>query len=344
MKSKMKAFASDNYAGVHPEVMQAIVDANNDHAPAYGNDAYTERAKGLFRKHLGEHTEVLFVFAGTGANVLGLDSITQPFQSIITPDTAHIAVDECGAVEKVTGSRLITVATPDGKLTPEFVRPHLRRFGDEHHAQPRVISVSQTTEYGTVYTPAELMALSSLAHDHGMLLHVDGARICNAAAALGVDFRTLLTQTGVDVVSFGGTKNGMMFGEAVVFMNPELAQNAKFYRKQNGQLASKQRFIAAQFIAMLEGDLWLRCARQANEMAKRLEAALLDSKEVQLIQPVQSNAIFAKLSPEKIRELRTHFHFYDWNELRHEVRWMMSFDTTEQEVDAFAAAIKGEAD
>jgi threonine aldolase len=342
MKSELKAFASDNYAGVHPEVMQALIEANHNHAPAYGNDTYTAHAKEIFKRHFGDQVEVLFVLAGTGANVLALDTIAQPFQSIICAESAHINVDECGAIEKITGSQLVTVATPDGKLTPELVRPYLRGFGVEHHSQPGVISISQTTEFGTVYTPDELSELSKLAHANGMLLHVDGARISNAVAALGCDFRTLITDTGVDVLSFGGTKNGMMYGEAVVFLDPKLATNAKFYRKQDGQMASKHRFIAAQFIAMLEGDLWLRCASQANAMAKRLEAAIQGAKDVQITQTVQANVVFARLPAARIQELHNQFVFYDWNELTHEVRWMTSFDTTAEEVDRFAAAICGQ--
>jgi threonine aldolase len=339
MRSNFKAFASDNYAGVHPDVLCALVDANHDHAPSYGNDTHTARAQSLFKRHLGENAETLFVFSGTGANILALDVVTKPFQSIIAAETSHIVNDECGAIEKITGSRIATVATPDGKLTPELVRPHLKRFGDEHHAQPRVISISQTTEYGTVYTPDEISALAELAHAHEMLLHVDGARISNAAASLGCNFRKLLTDTGVDVVSFGGTKNGMMFGEAVVFLTPGLAKHAQFFRKQDGQLASKHRFIAAQFVAMFEGDLWLRCASQANNMAKRLEAGIKGANGVQITQKVESNVVFAKLPEAHIKKLQESFGFYVWNEHTHEVRWMTSFDTTEHEVDNFVAAI-----
>jgi len=337
MNTFKASFASDNWSGVHPEILHALAKANAGHAPAYGNDEHTRQAQKLFKSHFGEEAEVFFVFAGTGANVLGLDAMTTPFESILAADTAHIVVDECGAVEKTLGSRVITIATSDGKLTPELVKPHLRRFGDEHHAQPKVITISQTTEYGTIYTPQEVRALADFAHAHKMLLHMDGARICNAAAALSCNFKTLVG--GVDVLSFGGTKNGMMFGEAVVFLNPTLATHAKFLRKQNGQLASKHRFIAAQFIALLEGDLWLRSATHANNMAKRLYDAIRGSSHVTLTQPVESNVLFAKLDPSHIEQLRNEFTFYDWNELNNEVRWMMSFDTREDEVDRFAMAI-----
>lgn len=336
-----KFFNSDNYAGVHPDVLDALQRANHGHAPAYGHDTLTLEAQKMFETLLGRSVDVFFVYSGTGANVLALDAVTQPFQSIIAAESAHIVNDECGAIEKITGSRIVTVATADGKLTPELVQPYLKRFGDEHHAQPRVISISQTTEYGTVYTPAQISALAELAHKYDMLLHVDGARISNAAAALSCDFGTLLASTGVDVVSFGGTKNGMMFGEAVVFLRPQLSAHAKYLRKQDGQLASKNRFIAAQFLAMYEGDLWLKCASHANAMAKRLEAAIGGAKDVQVTQPVESNVVFAKLPASRIAALQAHFGFYTWNEQTHEVRWMTAFDTREDDVDAFAHAICG---
>jgi len=344
MNRNFEAFASDNWAGVHPDVMHSLQEANVGHAPAYGGDGYTAKAKQLFKSHFGPKSEVFFVFAGTGANILALDSITQPFESILAAESAHIINDECGAIEKITGSRIVSITTPDGKLTPELVMPRLKGFGVEHHAQPRVISISQATEYGTVYSPAEIKVLADIAHANRMLLHVDGARICNAAAALNCDFRTLISDAGVDVLSFGGTKNGMMFGDAVVFLTPSLAENAKYLRKQDGQLASKHRFIAAQFIAMLEGDLWLRCAEHANTMAKRLEETIKGAPHVAITQPVQSNVLFAKLSKEHIESLHKEFTFYDWNEMTHEVRWMTSFDTTSEAVDRFAAGILGLAD
>lgn len=340
MKSDLKGFASDNYAGVHPDVMQALQDVNHNHVPAYGQDIYTEQAYRVFKRYFGEVAQTFFVFSGTGANVLALDVITRPFNSIICAETAHINVDECGAIAKVTGASLIHVQTPNGKLTPELVQPYLKRFGDEHHAQPKVISISQTTEYGTVYTPAEIRALAELAHRHDMYLHVDGARICNAAAALSGEFRSFTTDAGVDVLSFGGTKNGMMFGEAVIFLNAKLAEHAKFYRKQNGMLLSKHRFIAVQFLSMLEGELWLRCATQANAMASRLADGVRGIKGVEITQPVQANVVFARLPEHVIRELQSAFAFYVWNEFTHEVRWMTSFDTTPEEVDRFIAKIK----
>jgi threonine aldolase len=339
MNHDFEAFASDNWAGVHPDVMRALHEASVGHAPAYGNDAYTNKAKQLFKSHFGQEADVVFVFNGTGGNIVALDSITRPFESILAAESAHIINDECGAIEKITGSRIAPIITPDGKLTPDVVKPHLKGFGVDHHAQPKVISISQATEYGTLYSPAEIKALADLAHASRMFLHVDGARITNAAAALDCNFKALITEAGVDVLSFGGTKNGMMCADAVVFLNPSLAENAKYLRKQDGQLASKHRFIAAQFIAMLEGDLWLRCAKHANAMAKRLELAIKDASHVNITQPVQSNAIFAKLSKEHADKLHNNFSFYDWNETTHEVRWMTSFDTTSDAVDRFADAI-----
>jgi threonine aldolase len=335
----MKAFASDNYASVHPEIMKALHACNEGHAPAYGSDDLTAQAEKIFKRHFGKDAETFFVFNGTGANIVGLDTVMQPFQSIICAQNAHINVDECGGVEKITGKRMIPVMTPDGKLTPELVKPHLRRFGDEHHAQPRVIAISQTTELGTVYTVAEIRALSEFAHKHDMVVHMDGSRISNAAAALNSDFRSFTTDAGVDVLSFGGGKNGMMYGEAVVFLRKGLGEFAKYYRKQNGQLASKHRYIAAQFIALLDGDLWLRNAKHANDMAKRLAQAIAGLKHIHLTQKVESNVVFARLPEAITHKLMQDFRFYIWNELTHEVRWMTSFDTTQKEVDAFAKRI-----
>ena len=336
-----RSFASDNNAGIHPDILKAIVDANQGHVPAYGDDPYTARAVAAFRKHFGPETEVHFVFNGTGANVLGLQTLTSSYDAIFCAATAHIENDECGAPEKFTGCKLLTIDTPDGKLTPKLVAPHLSGVGDQHHVQPRVISISQTTEMGTVYTAGEVRALAEFAHASGMLLHMDGARISNAAASLGVSLRAITVDAGVDVLSFGGTKNGLMLGEAVVMFKPELARNFKFTRKQGMQLSSKMRFIAAQFEALLSNDLWLSNASHANAMAQRLFAKLADVRGVRVTQKVQANAIFAEVPPAAVALIQKQYHFYVWRESTSEVRWMASWDTTESDVDGMIAAIRG---
>ena len=336
----MKGFASDNYAGVHPEVLAAIADANDGHAAAYGADPWTARAEQLLRDQFGEQSVSYLVFNGSAANVLSLRALCRPWQSVICAAQAHINVDEGGAPEQIAGVKLHDVPTRDAKLTPEHVAWLLVRREDEHVVQPRVVSVTQSTELGTRYSPYELHALAHLAHERGLLLHVDGARLANAAAALDVPLRALTTDVGVDVVSFGGTKNGLLLGEAVVFCNPELADGFKYLRKQTLQLASKGRFIAAQFIALLEGDLWRRSAAQANAMAARLAEALLEVPGVRLTQPVQANAIFAVLPTGATEQLQRDWPFYTWDEATGEVRLVCSWDTTTDEVDAFAADMR----
>lgn len=333
-------FASDNTSGVHPQILAAMIAANHGRVPAYGDDSYTERAAALFREHFGEDVEVFFVFGGTGANVLGLASLLQPFQAVICAETAHINVDECGAPERFSGCKLLDAPTSDGKLAGEAIRPLLARRGDPHHAQPKAISISQTTELGTLYTAEEIRALAEFAHREGLFLHVDGARICNAAAALNLPFVEFTKNAGVDVLSFGGAKNGMMYGEAVIFFNTALAREFPFIRKQGMQLASKMRYIAAQFLALLSNDLWLKNARRANQMAGLLAEAVSQIPQIQLTQPVQANAVFAILPKEIIPRLQERYFFYVWNEQTGEVRWMTSFDTTEEEVRDFAAFLK----
>lgn len=335
----MKGFASDNYAGAHPEVLAAIADANDGHAVPYGADPWTARAEELLREHFGEQAVSFLVFNGSGANVLALRALCRPWESVVCAAQAHINVDECGAAEAIAGAKLQDVPTPDAKLTPAHVAPVLVRRGDEHAVQQRVVSVTQSTELGTVYSPAELRALADLAHEHDLLLHVDGARLANAAAGLDVSLRAITTDVGVDVVSFGATKNGVLLGEAVVFLDPDLADNFKYLRKQTLQLASKGRFIAAQFIALLEGDLWRRNAAHANAMAARLAEALLAVPGVQLTQAVQANAIFAVLPPGVADQLQREWPFYTWNEETAEVRLVCSWDTTADEVDAFSADV-----
>src|SRR5919202_3677493 len=273
MKIK-RGFASDNNAGVHPRVWDALRAADRGHAVAYGDDVYTETAVRLFRERFGEAAEVFFVFGGTGANITALAALTRPHHAVVCAETAHINVDECGAPERFAGCKLLALATPSGKLRAEQVEPLLARAGDQHHVQPRVVSVSQATELGTVYTAEELRRLAEFAHARGMLLHVDGARLANAAAHTGASLRELTADAGVDVLSFGGTKNGMMYGEAVVFLDPRLAEGFKFVRKQAAQLPSKMRFVAAQFTALLAEDLWLQNASHANHMARLLAAEL----------------------------------------------------------------------
>ncbi len=339
MKIK-RGFASDNNAGVHPRVWDALRSADRGHAVAYGDDVYTETAIRLFRERFGERAEVFFVFGGTGANVSALAAVTRPFEAVVCAETAHINVDECGAPERFTGCKLVDLPTPDGKLRVEQIEPLLARLGDQHHVQPHVISVSQPTELGTVYTIEELTVLAAFAHKHGMLLHVDGARLANAAAHLNVSLSELTAGAGVDVLSFGGTKNGMMYGEAVVFFDPARAEAFRFVRKQCAQLPSKMRFVAAQFTALLGADLWRETAAHANRMAQTLAAELRSIPQVRITQPVESNAVFAVLPRESIARVQERFFFYVWNEQTSEVRLMCSFDTTEEDVSELAAVIR----
>jgi threonine aldolase len=334
-----RGFASDNSAGVHPEVMAALVAANVGHVSAYGDDPWTAQAVERLRELFGVDVEVLFVFNGTGGNVLALQAATRPFQAVICAESAHINVDECGAPEHLTGCKLLPEPAPDGKLTPAAVRRRLVRIADQHHVQPRVVSISQATELGTVYDAGEVVALAEVAHANGLVLHMDGARLANAVAALDVPVRTLTVEAGVDVLTFGGTKSGLLAGEAVVFLDPALARDAAFLRKQSTQLASKMRFIAAQFTALLTDDLWLRNARHANAMAARLAERIREVAGVEVTQPVQANAVFARLPEVAIEELRASTPFYVWDEATEEVRWMTAFDTTEEDVDRFAAAV-----
>jgi len=339
----VKGFGSDNHAGVLPDVLDAIAAANVDHATSYGADEWTARAEQRFREHFGEEARAFLVFNGTAANVVGLRAMLRPYEAAICAETAHMNTDECGAPEFIAGIKLLPVPTPDGKLTPDLVRPKLVRFGDEHAVQPRVVSITQSTEMGTVYSIAEIAALAELVHEQGLLLHVDGARLANAAASLGVPLRALTTDAGVDALSFGGTKNGLLTGEAIVLLRPGLAEAMAFLRKQSMQLASKMRFVSAQFEALLDGDRWREPAAHANAMAARLAGALEGVENVKITQAVQANAVFAILPQGVAERLRERFYFYTWDEATGEVRWMCSWDTTEQDVDAFAAAVIQEA-
>lgn len=334
-----RGFASDNNAGIHPEVLKAIGDANAGHLVGYGNDPFTQQAINLFKDHFGEETDVYFVFNGTGANVVALSNVMQAFHSVICADTAHIQTDECGAAEKFAGCKLLPVASEKGKITPNGIKKHLHGFDFEHHSQPKVISISQVTEMGTVFSVEEIKAIADLAHQHNMLLHMDGARIANAAVALGLPFKTFTKDAGVDLLSFGGTKNGMMMGEAVLFFNPALSENAKYIRKQSMQLFSKMRFVGAQFVAYFKDDLWKKNAQHANKMAKLLEREVLKTGKVKLTQQTEANGVFAIVPKEVIPELQKAYFFYVWDESASEVRWMTSFDTTEDDVFGFVSLL-----
>ena len=343
MKSSInpsRSFASDNNAGVHPEMIDAITAANQGHVVAYGDDPFTERAVKVFEKHFGRDIAVYFVFGGTGANVLGLTAATKSYNAVICAETAHINVDECGAPEKFTGCKLLSVPTPDGKVRVEEIKHFLHGVGFEHHVQPRAISVSQATEMGTVYTKSELKTLADFAHRNNMLLHMDGARISNAAVSLKAKFKEITRDVGVDVMSFGGAKNGMMYGEAVVFFDQKMAADFKYIRKQGMHLPSKMRFISAQFEALLSGDLWQRSATHANRMAKILATELEQIPKIKLTQPVEANGVFAVVPGKYIPTLQKKYFFYVWNEEISEIRLMTSFDTTEDDIARFVELVK----
>jgi threonine aldolase len=337
-----RGFASDNNSGVHPDILHGIIEANTGHTIGYGADLYTEQASRLFREHLGETAEVFFVFNGTAANVLGLSGITRQWNSVITAFTAHIEQDECGAPERFTGCKILTVDTPDGKINRVLAEKHMHGFGFEHHSQPKVISISQTTEMGTVYSASEIKDLADYAHSKGLLLHMDGARISNAAVTLDLPFRSFSTDVGVDVVSFGGTKNGMMFGEAVCFLKPGLATDFMYIRKQGMQLASKMRFISAQYISYFRNDLWKKCASHSNAMAQLLGEKLRDITEISITQEIQSNAVFVTIPAGVAERIREHYFFYPWNEIMSEYRLMASWDTTEEDIENFVILLKKE--
>jgi threonine aldolase len=339
---EVRGFASDNYAGAHPEVLAALALANGGHQVAYGEDAYTDNLQRIIRSHFGATAEAYPVFNGTGANVVALQAVTDRWGAVICAESAHINVDECGAPERMGGLKLLTVPTPDGKLTPELIDRQAYGFEDEHRAMPQVVSITQSTELGTVYTPDEVRAICEHAHARGMYVHLDGSRLANAAASLDVPMRTFTNAVGVDILSLGGTKNGAMFGEAVVVLNPDAVRRMKHLRKMSMQLASKMRFVSVQLEALLARDLWLRNARHANEMAQRLAEGVRAVGGVEILHPVQSNAVFARLPHEVSRRLQRRFRFYFWDEAAGDVRWMCSFDTTEDDVDAFVAALKEE--
>ncbi len=335
----MKSFASDNYSGIHPEVFEAIQLANSQHQISYGDDTFTRDAVQLFEKEFG-NVSVLFSFNGTGANVICLKCCTLPFQAVICSDLAHIHVDECGAPTQSIGCSLLPISTTDGKLTPEHIKPLLSRIGNVHHTQPKVISISQSTEVGTIYSINELKDLCRFAHENDMYVHLDGARISNAVAALGVTLKEATVDCGVDIMSFGGTKNGLMMGEAVLVFNEELKANAPYFQKQSAQLFSKNRFIAAQFKALLSNDLWLRMASHANKMAQLLSAEIQQLPGIKITREVQANAVFAIIPQKAIELLQAKYPFYIWDEETLELRWMCSFDTTEDDIDNFISTLR----
>ena len=339
MNDPKRGFASDNSATIHPDVLAAIARVNVGHAFGYGHDDYTLSVQARVAGTFASDASAFFVFNGTGANVVSLRAACRRFEGVICAETAHLNVDECGAPEAIAGLKLLLAPGVDGKLTPEAVESRIARIGDEHAVQPRAVSISQCTELGTLYTVAEIRELADVAHERDLVLHVDGARLCNAAAALGVSLAEVAA--GADVVSFGGTKNGLLGAEAIVLLNPQLAHDFLYIRKQSMQLASKMRFLAAQFDALLTDDLWLRCAGNANAMASRLVGALVGVPGLAITRPVETNAVFATLPLAVTESLQRDFPFYTWDEAASEVRWMCSWDTTEEDVDEFAAAVRG---
>lgn len=335
-----RGFASDNNAGVHPNILKSLSAVNSGHTVAYGEDIYCMRATSKFIEFFGEDIVPFVVFNGTAANVLGLQAITNRHNAIICAETAHINVDECGAPERFTCCKLLTVPTPDGKLTIDLIKKHMHGFGFQHHAQPKVISISQSTELGTIYQPDEIKALAEFAHENQMYLHMDGARLANAAVALGIPFREFTTNVGVDVLSFGGTKNGMMYGEAIIFFNSALSKDFLYTRKQGLQLASKMRFIAAQFIAYLSDNQWYNTAKHANDMAKVLAEKVAQIPQVRITQKVEVNTVLAIIPQNIIEQLQREYFFYVWDEDKSEVRWMTSWDTTEEDIEKFVDILK----
>ena len=337
-----KSFASDNWSGVCPEIMQALQDVNPAHNEAYGelNDPVTEAAIEKFKQHFGEDIAVFFVYNGTAANVLGVGQLMRSYHAVITARTAHLNEDECAAPEKFMGSKILELEPEQGKIRPEQVEPFLNSIGFQHHAQPKVISISQVTELGTIYTPEEIRALSNFAHSHNMYLHMDGARIANAVVSLDTDFRSITTDAGVDVLSFGGTKNGLMFGEVVIFFGREKARDFEYLRKQGMQLHSKMRYIAAQFDRYLTGDLWKKNALQANRMAKKLAAELKRFPQLKLTQEVKANGVFCIMPPELVPLMQEAYFFHIWDQQTYEVRLMCSWDTTEEDIDTFVRLLE----
>ena len=331
----MRSFGSDNHSGVHPAILDAIKQANNDHVIAYGDDRWTEEAIGKIKNIFGEEAEPYFVFNGTGANVIALQACLRPFESVIVPSTAHVFVDECGSPEFMTRSALKPVKTHNGKLTPEHIEPFLSNIGDQHHSQPKVVYISQCSELGTVYSVQEIRTLADYLHRNGMYLHVDGARIANAAVSLGKDLKSITADCGVDILSFGGTKNGMLMGEAVISFREELSDKLKYIRKQSAQLYSKMRYTSCQFSAYFQDDLWKQNAAHANSMAQNLRNGILSITDVEFTQSTDANILLLKIPPVIIEQLLKNHFFYIWNEQEHEIRLVTSWDTTEEDISIF---------
>ena len=340
--SNKRGFASDNNAGIHPDILNEIISANTGHVIGYGSDVYTQKAIYVFKEQFGTDTETFFVFTGTAANVLGISGVARSWNSIITASTAHLEQDECGAPEKFIGCKVLTVDTPDGKITTELIGRHMHGFDFEHHSQPKVISLTQSTEMGTVYSVDEIRKISDFAHSNGLLLHMDGARIANAAISLALPFKSFTTDAGVDILSFGGTKNGMMFGEAVCFLRKGISNDFKYIRKQGMQLASKMRFISAQYIAYFHNDLWKSCAAHANFMAGYLAEKLETLNSIKITQKVESNGVFVIMPDDIAEEMRKHYFFYPWDETTSEYRLMTSWDTEKSDIDDFVSLLKKE--
>lgn len=337
---KLYTFASDNYAGIHPKILAALSIANEGHQPAYGADIYTAALQQKIKQLLGERAQAYPVFNGTGANIVALQSLLPRWGAVICAASAHINCDESNAPEYLGGMKLFSIPTTDGKLTPELVATEARGFGFEHRAQPSVVYISQTTELGTCYTVNEIKALADYCHQHQMKLYLDGARLANALVAQNTDIKTMITATGVDIFNLGGTKNGLLQGECIINMQIDEQQAMSYLRKINAQLGSKMRFISAQYLSWFEDDLWLKLAQHSNAMATRLATALTDIKAITITQKTEANAVFAIVPELVCARLHEQFHFYDWNEHTHEVRWMTSFDTTTEQVDTFVAAIR----
>ena len=340
LQKPLISFASDNNAAVHPNILSAINSVNQGHVISYGDDIFTQSAVKKFEEHFGKDVEVYFVFNGTAANVLGLSAMVEPFNSVICSEVAHIDKDECCAPERFIGCKLVTIPTKDGKIRVEQIKEHIHSLGNQHRAQPKVISITQATELGTVYKPDEIKVIADFAHKNQLFLHMDGARLSNAAASLNVKLKQITADVGVDVLSFGGTKNGMMFGEAVIFFKRKLPENFKYIRKQGMQLASKMRFISAQFEALLSNNLWLKNAKHANEMARLLARKIEEVPDTKITQEVEANAVFAIVPPKYVSLLRQKYFFYIWNREKSEVRWMASFDTTKEDVKKFVNVIE----
>lgn len=336
----MRSFASDNNSGVHPLVLEAVIKANDNHAVGYGDDPWTKAATAKIKEVFGDEASPFFVFNGTGANSVALQAVTRPFNSILCAETAHINVDECGAPARMTGCAVVPIATRNGKLTPELIRPHLHNFGFCHHSQPKVVYISQVSELGTVYTIEEVKAIADLLHSYNMYLHMDGARLANACVYLNCSMKEVTVDAGVDILSFGGTKNGMMMGEAVISFHPEITENLQYYRKQSAQLASKLRYLSCQFIPYLENNLWQENAQKANHMALKLVDVLKQYPQIKFTQKIESNQLFFTIPAEQRKKLQEKYFFYMWNEGADEARLVTSWDTSDEDIAAIGQTLK----